>query len=75
MVDDSTTPWYPGCKEEQKKLNVVLTLLQLKASNGWSDKSFTQLLDYLGDLILTANVLPRTTYQAKQVICPLGLEV
>ena len=75
MVEDSTTPLYPCCKEEHKKLNVVLTLLQLKASNGWSDKSFTELLDYIGDLLPTGNVLPYTTYQAKQVICPLGLEV
>src|SRR5579859_2251653 len=75
MVEDSTTPLYPSCKEEHKKLNVVLTLLQLKASNGWSDKSFTQLLDYIGDQLLTGNVLSCTTYQAKQVICPLGLEV
>src|SRR5579859_756529 len=75
MVEDSTTALYPGCKEEHKKLNVVLMLLQLKASNGWSDMGFTQLLDYIGDLLPTGNVLPRTTYQAKQVIYPLELEV
>ena len=44
MVDDSKTPIYNGCKPEHNKLHVVLTLLQLKASNGWSDKSLTELL-------------------------------
>ena len=53
----------------------MLTLLQLKASNGWSDKSFTELLGFLGDVLPEGNVLPASTYQAKQVVCPLGLEV
>ena len=75
VVEDSTTPLYPGCKEEHKKLHTVLMLLQLKARNGWSDKSFTELLGFLGKLLPEDNVLPETTYKAKQVVCPLGLEV
>ena len=75
LVQDSTTPLYPGCKEEHTKLHTVLTLLQMKASNGWSDKSFTELLRLLGDVLPDGNVLPLTTYRAKQVVCPLGLEV
>ncbi|MGZ4851136.1 MAG: hypothetical protein ACXV2C_07135 [Candidatus Bathyarchaeia archaeon] len=42
VVKDSKTALYEGCKEEHNKLHVVLTLLQMKASNGWSDKSFTR---------------------------------
>ena len=75
LIQDSRTPLYPGCKEVHTKLHTVLTLLQLKASNGWSDKSFTELLRLLTDVLPDGNVLPSTTYQAKQVVCPLGLEV
>ena len=75
LIQDSTTPLYPGSKEEHTKLHTVLTLLQMKASNGWSDKSFTELLRFLSALLPNGNVLPSSTYQAKQVVCPLGLEV
>jgi hypothetical protein len=47
----------------------------MKASNGWSDKGFKELLQFLNDLLPNANVLPRSTYQAKKIVCPLGLEV
>uniref|UniRef100_I1Q696 DUF4218 domain-containing protein n=1 Tax=Oryza glaberrima TaxID=4538 RepID=I1Q696_ORYGL len=56
------------------KLSCVLELIKLKASNGWSDKSFTELLELLKDMLLEGNNLPQTTYEAKQVLCPLGLE-
>jgi hypothetical protein len=29
----------------------------------------------LNDLLPKANVLPQSTYQAKKIVCPLGLEV
>jgi hypothetical protein len=47
----------------------------MKDSNGWSDKCFNELLQFLNDLLLKANVLPRSTYQAKNIVCPLGLKV
>ena len=55
LVEDSTTPLYPGCKEEHRKLHTVLMLLQLKASNRWSDKSFTELLGFLWDVLPEGN--------------------
>jgi hypothetical protein len=47
----------------------------MKASNSWFDKGFNELLQFLNDLLPKANVLPRSTYQTKKIICPLGLEV
>jgi hypothetical protein len=47
----------------------------MKASNGWSDKGFNKLLRFLNNLLPKANVLPRSTYQANKIVCPLGLEV
>jgi hypothetical protein len=47
----------------------------MKASNGWSDKDFNELLQFLNDLLPKVNMLPRSTYQAKKNVCLLGLEV
>nr|AAV85751.1 Transposase family tnp2, putative [Oryza sativa Japonica Group]ABA92820.1 transposon protein, putative, CACTA, En/Spm sub-class [Oryza sativa Japonica Group] len=75
LVSDSETPLYAGCKPKHTKLSATLDLMKLKASSGWSDKSFTKLLGILKDMLPQGNTLPETTYEAKQVLCPLGLEV
>jgi hypothetical protein len=62
QIMDYEAPLFSGCKKEHNKLHVVLTLLQMKASNGWSDKGFNELLQFLNDLLTKANVLPRSTY-------------
>jgi hypothetical protein len=53
----------------------MVKLFQLKASNGWSDCSFKELLMILKDMLPQGNAVPETVYEAKQIICPLGLEV
>ena len=50
LMEDSGKPLFPGCKPEYTRLSTVLELLKLKASNGWSDKSFTALLGLLADI-------------------------
>jgi hypothetical protein len=74
-MKDYETSLFSGYKKEHNKLHLVLILLQINASNGWSDKGFNELLQFLNYLLPKANVLPRSTYQAKKIICPLGLEV
>ena len=75
LVSDSETPLYAGCKAKHTKLSVTLDLMKLKASSGWTDKSFTDLLGILKAMLPGENTLPEMTYEAKQVLCPLGLEV
>ena len=75
LLGDSEIPLFPGCKPKHTRLAVALELLKIKASNNWSDTSFTKLLVLLEDILPEGNVLPTTTYKAKKVICPLGLEV
>jgi hypothetical protein len=53
----------------------MVNLFQWKASNRWSDGSFKDLLTLLKNILLQDNVVPETIYEAKQIICPLGLEV
>jgi hypothetical protein len=58
-VKDSKTPVYNGCKMEHSKLQVVLSLLHLKVSNRCSDKSFTELLELLKEILPTDNIFPQ----------------
>jgi hypothetical protein len=64
-----------GCDKEFTQLCVVLELLKLKASHGWSNNSFSELLSLLAKLLPKPNTLPTSTYRAKKLICPLSLGV
>jgi hypothetical protein len=51
----------------------MVKLFQLKASNGWSDNSFKDLFTLLKDMLPQRNAVPETIYEAKHIICLLGL--
>jgi hypothetical protein len=75
MIEDSKKPFYHGCVTQYTSLFMMVKLFQLKASNGWSDCSFKDLLTLLKDMLPQGNTVPETIYEAKQIICPLDLEV
>jgi hypothetical protein len=50
-------------------------LLQWKAETGLSDKGFEKLLKIMKKKLPKDNELHDSTYEAKKVLCPLGLEV
>jgi hypothetical protein len=50
-------------------------MLQWKASNGLSNTAFDELLLIVKDMLPEGNELSASTYEAKSVVCPLGLEV
>jgi hypothetical protein len=54
---------------------MTLELLKLKASNRWSDNSFSTLLELLSKVLPKPNGLPTSTYLSKKIICPLTLGV
>jgi hypothetical protein len=64
-----------SCGNEFTQLRVMLELLKLKASHGWSDNSFSNLLSLLAKLLPKPNTLLTITYRAKKLICPLSLGV
>nr|AAV44163.1 putative polyprotein [Oryza sativa Japonica Group] len=64
-----------GCDQGHKKLDTTLEFLQWKAKNGVSDKAFGDLLKLVKNILPEGNKLPETTYKAKKIVCPLGLEV
>ncbi|XP_027364391.1 uncharacterized protein LOC113871494 [Abrus precatorius] len=73
LCSDSEKPLYPNCTKFTR-LSAILRLFNLKARNRWSDKSFTELLELLKEMLPEGNTLPSRNYEAKKVLCPMGLE-
>ncbi|XP_028216513.1 uncharacterized protein LOC114398517 [Glycine soja] len=70
---DSKKPLYSSCTSFTK-LSAVLALVNLKAQFGWSDKSFSELLMLLKNILPADNVLPKNHYEAKKILCPVGMQ-
>ena len=66
---------YPNCEEGNTKLGAALKLLQWKADNGIPDKGFGKILKIFKKRLRKDNELPDSTYEAKKLVCPLGVEV
>jgi hypothetical protein len=75
MLQDHKKLLYPLVEDGQKKLGTTLELLQRKTKNGISDKAFEKLLKIQKKILSNPNELPTTTYEAKKIICPLGLQI
>ena len=65
LLKDAEKPLYPGCRKFTK-LFALIKLYNLKACFGWSDKSFLELLQILGDMLPLDNELPLSMYEAKK---------
>ena len=75
MLEDHKTKLYPTCEDGNTNLGTTLELLQWKTANGLSDKGFGNLLKIMKQKLPKDNELPDSTYEAKNVLCPLGLDV
>jgi len=75
ILQDHKKLLYPDCKQGLKKLGTTLEMLQWKAANGVTDKGFEELLGIVKNILPEGNKLHSTTYEAKKVVRPLGLEV
>lgn len=73
MKEDSDIPLYEGCSEFTKT-SAVVRLYNLKAINGWSDKSFSELLKLISEMLPKNNVLPQSVYEAKKTLSDMGLQ-
>jgi hypothetical protein len=71
LVEASEKPLYAGSK--YTVLSAVLRLFKLKARYGWDDKSFSDLMEALSDMFPEGNQLPSRGYDAKKILCPLGM--
>ena len=75
MLEDHRKMLYPNCKQGLKKLGTTLEMLQWKEAKGVTDKGFEELLGIVKNMLPEGNELSPTTYEAKKVVCPLGLDV
>ena len=73
LKDDSIKELYPGCSTFSR-LSTILKLFNIKARNGWIDKSFTELLELFHHILLEGNTLTTSHYEAKKLLCPMGME-
>ncbi|KAL5562796.1 hypothetical protein UlMin_032543 [Ulmus minor] len=71
-LDDASTPLYEGCTK-YTKLSAIVVLYKLKNVNGWSDRSFTSLLELLHDVLPENNVLLNSMYSVKRFLSRFDL--
>ncbi|CAA7043012.1 unnamed protein product [Microthlaspi erraticum] len=64
---DAETPLYPSCLNHSK-LSAIVSLFRIKTQNGWSDKSFNDLLEELPNLLPENNVLHTSMYDVKKFL-------
>jgi hypothetical protein len=65
MIKNFKKSFYHSCVAQYMRLFTMVKLFQLKASNGWSDYSFNDLLALLKDILPQGNAVPETVYEAK----------
>ena len=72
LLVNANQPCYKGCKHFSK-LSTIVHLYHMKGFNSWTNKSFTILVQFLLDFILSNAKLPKDCYDAKKIIKDLGL--
>ncbi|XP_070010337.1 uncharacterized protein [Nicotiana sylvestris] len=72
LVDDASQELYPGCKGFSG-LSFIICLYLLKCLHGWSNASFTSLLELLKEAMLELNI-PISYNKAKSMVKDLGLD-
>lgn len=72
QIEDVEKPLYKGCTKFSI-FSAIVVLYHLKTLCGWTNKSFTLLLQVLQDLLPSDAKLPKDCYEAKKIITDLGL--
>lgn len=65
LLKDAEQEFYAGCNKFLR-LSFIVKLLHIKCLSGWSNKSFTMLLDVLKDALPEGETLPNSYYKAKK---------
>ncbi|XP_019237002.1 PREDICTED: uncharacterized protein LOC109217226 [Nicotiana attenuata] len=72
LVDEASQELYPGCKGFSR-LSFTIRLYLLKCLHGWSNASFTSLLELLKEAMPELNI-PLSYNNAKSMVKDLGLD-
>ena len=73
MMQDATTPLYPGANVKNSKLSFVSKLLYFKNTYGCSEHGFDELLTFIGEALPSDHVLPKSYYEVKNIVKGLNL--
>lgn len=73
LCSNKDAPLYKGCTS-LTQLSTMLKLFNLKAKSGWTDKSFTELLELQKLMLPEDNNLSDHFNEAKEILCLMGLE-
>ncbi|PON66302.1 hypothetical protein TorRG33x02_268150 [Trema orientale] len=73
LLCDAETPLYEGCTKFTK-LSAFVRLWNLKVGSGWSNTSFTFLLELIKDMLPIDNELPTSMYEARKTLSSLRME-
>lgn len=71
LLGDTKKSIYPSSRVT--KLVILVKLYHLKANSGWSHKSFTNSLALLNEILLDDNEMSDFLYEAKKILCTLGM--
>lgn len=72
LLEDAKKPFYKGCKKFTK-MSALVSLLNLKAKSGWTDTSFSSMLQLFAQLLPEDNELPLSTKKAIQTLSVFGM--
>jgi hypothetical protein len=71
LLKDADTPLHENTKHS--KLGAIVRLYSIKCMSGWSNTSFSMLLEFINELMPPDASLPKDTYEAKKYMRDLGL--
>ncbi|KAM6594430.1 hypothetical protein CsatA_002133 [Cannabis sativa] len=66
-LEDAQIALYPQCTK-YTKLSAIIALYKVKTTNGWSDKSFDEILNLFHDMLPCDNVLLKSTYSVRKYL-------
>ena len=70
-MHDAESELYPGC-QKFNSLAFIVRLLHLKVLSGWTNKSFSMLLELLNEAFPEGVKLPKSYYEANKITSELG---
>jgi hypothetical protein len=73
FLNDADKPLYEWCTE-YTKFSVIVDLYNLKCMAGWTNNSFTWLLEMLHKMLPSDASLPKNTYDVKKYMREFGNE-
>ncbi|KAH0679248.1 hypothetical protein KY284_020333 [Solanum tuberosum] len=67
MLDSANQEVWPGC-ETHSRLSVVSRLLHIKTEHHLSDRCFDEICQYMSEMLLPDNVMPKNFYETKNLM-------